>query len=93
MANDWSKNPIVIDTAEHKAGVYNIKMLEWHPGADNDDLEVRDSHGNMLWKVRASMGAPNSEDYAIQERSLNRSGVQDIHIVTIDGGVLYIHII
>ncbi len=93
MANDWHKNPIEIDTAENKTGVYNIKSIEWHPGAANDDLEVRDSLGNMLWKIRALTGALHGESHAIEERSIDRRGVQGINIVTIDGGKLYIHLL
>ncbi|MCL6583044.1 MAG: hypothetical protein K6U11_05325 [bacterium] len=92
MANDWTKNPMEIDSVESRSGVYDIKSLEWHPGAANDDLEIRDSLGNMLWKIRALAGAPHSESQAIEERRLDRRGVQGINIVTISGGKLYIHL-
>ena len=92
MANDWTTNPRVIDTAGNNGSlVENIKTLEWHPSAADDDLEVQDDAGNVLWKIRALAGAPNNEAEAIETKEINRRGVGGVVIVTIDGGTLYIH--
>ncbi len=94
MANDWTKNPISIDTAEDKstAGNYNVKYFEWHPNAEDNDIEIQDGNGGVLWKVRAQFAAPNHEASNILYRQVDRRDVDGLNIITIDGGTLYIHI-
>ena len=92
MANDWTKNPIEIDTAEDKAGKLSVKRLEWHPAAADDDLLIKDSLGNTIWKTRASVGAPNGEDYGVLECDIDREYINGLYITTIDGGTLYVHL-
>jgi hypothetical protein len=94
MANDWDANPRVIDAAGNNGSlVENIKSFEWHPAAASDDLEIQDDAGNILWKIRASIGGSNHEDYAAQAKYLNRKGIRGVVIATIDGGTLYIHVL
>jgi len=89
--NDWDTYPAVIDTAEAVTDVYRIYYFEWHPNAADDDLEIQDAGGNVLWKIRAAIGAPNHESYGIEINKINRMDVSGITVVTIDGGTLYIH--
>ena len=89
-ANNWAINPITIDTAEDKTGLRNIKFMEWHPAAADNDLLVTDSAGTILWKCRAVAAATNGESYAVEEKEFNLQGVDGIYIATIEGGTLYI---
>lgn len=92
MANDWTKNPIVIDTAEAKAGQYDILNFEYHPNAADNDLEIQDTAGDVLWKARAQFACANHEAANILYRQIDRRAIVGINIVTIDGGTLYIYL-
>lgn len=89
--NDWTTYPAVIDAAEAVTDIYRVYYFEWHPNAADDDLEIQDGVGNVLWKIRAAIGAPNHESYGIEINRINRMDVAGITVVTIDGGTLYIH--
>jgi hypothetical protein len=92
MANDFTKRPMEIDTAGADTGTYDIKEFEYHPGAADNDLEIQDTAGNVLWKVRAQFACANNEASNILYRTIERRDVKGINVVTIDGGTLYIHI-
>ena len=90
-ANDLATNPLEVDTAFDDAVIRHIVYLEWHPNATDDDLEVTDADGNMLWKLRATFGAPNSESFGIETSAEINRMVRGLNVVTIDGGTLYVH--
>ncbi len=92
MANDWDKNPIEIDTAGADTGTYDILRFEYHPAAADNDLEIQDTAGNVLWKIRAQFACANHEAANILEHVINRRATVGINVVTIDGGILYIHL-
>jgi len=94
MANDWTKNPMEIDTAENNAGDYLINYMEWHPNAANDDLEVQDGAGNVLWKIRAIAPSSNDETSGIEKTEIGAFPLpaHGLNVVTIDGGTLYVHL-
>lgn len=91
MTNSWDSNPYILDTAEDKTIVALIDYMLWEPAAADDDLVVKDSHGNILWQIRASAGCPGHEDFAQQKSEHMCRWVNGINIETIDGGMLYIY--
>ncbi len=92
MANDWDKNPIEIDTAGAVTSNYDVRQFEWHPNDTDNDLEIRDTAGNVLWKVRAQFACANHESSNILYRDVHRRAIVGLNVVTIDGGILYIHL-
>lgn len=92
MANNWTKNPIEIDTAGTVIAQYDILNFEYHPNAADNDLEIQDTAGNVLWKVRAQFSCANHEAANILYREVNRRAITGLNVVTIDGGILYIHL-
>jgi len=92
MPNDWEKNPMEVDTAENNTGVYFVDYFEWHPNAADDDLSIADAAGNVLMKVRAIYGSPNSEESGIVKSERFCRPVYGINVSVIDGGTLYIHV-
>lgn len=92
MANDWSGNPAVIDTTEDKTIQLLIHYLEYHAASNGDDLVVKDSHGNILWQIKALVAAPDNESEAIERSPKFDRWVQGINVETIDGGTLYIYL-
>lgn len=92
MANDWTKNPAEIDTAEDKEADFFVDYFEWHPNAADDDLLVQDGAGNVLFARRAIYGAPNHEAAGVEKSERFGRPVYGINIVTIDGGTLYVHL-
>lgn len=92
MANDFTKNPIEIDTAGASTSQYDILNFEYHPAAEDNDIEIQDTAGDVLWKVRAQFACNNHEANNILYRQVNRRAVEGINVATIDGGILYIHL-
>ena len=88
----YNYSPFVVTTAQTISGRYSVKYLEWHPHDADDDLLVKDGLDNILWQIRAPIGAPNSEAYGILTKELNTEKLKDIVIETIDGGTLYIYL-
>lgn len=79
--------------------MYNIAYMEYHPNAADNGLLVRDmntganrGNGNVLWQIKAPIGAPHHEAEGILVKEINRKGIQGINVETLDGGVLYIHL-
>jgi hypothetical protein len=93
MSNTWTGNPLKLDTAEDNAFSGLVKRWEWHPNAANNDINVEDTATNTLFKCRAPIGAPNDEaEGIISVQEIPPRLVTGIHLVTIDGGTLYVHL-
>ncbi len=92
MANDFTKRPMEVDTAAAITTTHNIRQFEWHPAAEDNDLEIQDTAGNVLWRVRAQFACANHEAANILYRDVDSRAIVGINVVTIDGGILYIHI-
>lgn len=89
MANDWTTNPAVIDTAEDKTGTFIVSAMEWYPNAADNDIEVQDGSGNVLFKFRSIYGSPNHEESGRISKVIDRI-CYGLNVVTIDAGTLYI---
>lgn len=61
-ANDWTTNPYVIDATEDSTHGGQIQMLEYHPDASGDVLDVQGESGNQLWYIQAGSMADASAD-------------------------------
>jgi hypothetical protein len=91
MANVWTGNP-VIDTAEDRNGTFLIDRFEYWPAAINNDLEIQDNAGAVIWKMRADGACANGEDGAKAVLSFPYpKKIKGLYIKTIDGGALHIY--
>jgi hypothetical protein len=92
-SSDVVQNVHVITSARTIADNYSrvmIHALEWHPSAADDDLMVKDSAGNILFKARAQGAAPNGEVAYVTWKSINAICL-GLVVETIDGGTLYVY--
>ena len=98
MANDFTSNPLILDTAmvggyQAQSGVPNGLMLyprviRWDaPVAAGDQFQIEDSNGNILFKATCAANG-QGEDFEVAE------GVrwEDLWTLSlIDSGTLYIY--
>ena len=92
--NDWTTNPYVVDATEDSSAGGLVQSIEFHPNAADDDAYIRDGDGDMLFKCRAPVAAPNSEAEGVIIRDFDPPrNISDIDIETIDGGTIYIYLV
>jgi hypothetical protein len=89
MANDLTKNPMVIDTAAATvlwSDPIKIKSIRWvsKSATAGDDIEIQDSNNQELW-VSVASGANYSEEVIIE-----RWWHEGFKVPTLDSGTLYI---
>jgi len=99
--NDWATNPYVIDATEDSKHGGQIQMLEWHPDASDDvlDVEGEGESGNKLWYIRAGItGNEDDADTILKQEFNPPRPTSNIYIKRIGdatsgcSGTLYIHL-
>ena len=96
MSNSYeNKRTWEIDTAVDVDGVFLVDDFTWHPSAKGQDLDIEDTAENDIWTTRSVASASNHEAYGIETKvygSKSPLKCRGIHIKTIDGGLLYVHL-
>lgn len=86
MANNWTNNPFVIDSAGTYAGWVKISKIRWvsEGSVAGQNVVVKDSNGKEIWKSTAA-GANHEDSDRINE------WFNGINVETIESGTLYIY--
>jgi hypothetical protein len=92
-SSDVVQNVHVVTSAQTIASGSQRVMVHqfvWHPSAENDDLLITDTAGNILYKCRAMGAAPNGEVAYVCWQALNAICL-GLVVSVMDGGTLYIY--
>lgn len=67
-----------------------VHMFEWHPGAKDQDLLIKNAAGKILYQVRSAGAAPNGESQYVEWKKIG--GVcNGVTVETIGGGTLHMY--
>lgn len=92
MANDVTGNPWVLDTAEDIDSGGMLQMIEFHPAATTNDLDVQDAAGNQLYLVQSVTDAAINLATTILKQEFDPPrNTTGLYLKVIDGGKVYIH--
>jgi len=94
MANDLTRNPLVIDTASGTAlttDARRIKKIRWVNGTTaGHQVILQDQYGNLFWESRAA-GADYVEESDFTFNKSNSAVLSGIKVPTLDSGKLEIY--
>jgi hypothetical protein len=98
MANDLTKNPLIVDSATSNALIPTtqtivIERIRWHDagGSAGDRAVVQDGFGNLLWNTTAS--GSNYEE--VEDMTWLQKKTRTLHgllVPTLSSGTLNIYI-
>jgi hypothetical protein len=94
MANDITKNPLVIDTASGTAVLTHslrIKKIRWVGGTTAGHTAIiQDQNSNLYWESICS-GANYAEESDFTEDKSNRTLINGLKVPTLGSGKLEIY--
>lgn len=92
MSNVYTGNPWILDTAA--VITTNPTMVEkmiYVPNAADNDLQVEDNAGKVVWRTRAIAASANYESVG-QETFDGPIMMNGFELAVIDAGVLYVYL-